>query len=238
MPSGNLAYSSMPTADTKLLRIVLVDDHETLREGLKSLLETDRGLSVVGEAGTAAEAMTTIKALKPSVVITDLKLPDQSGVDLILGLRARNNTMPILVLTVNKSAESLRDAMRAGANGYVLKDSAHSELVEGLQAICAGKKFLCESLSRDIISGYSDDPISDTDRAPVQLITAREREVLTRIALGQSNKVTARELGLSVKTVEKHRSNLMRKLNLHNTAAVTMFAMRHGLVKREDAQAH
>jgi len=238
MPSENLAYSSMPTADAKLLRIVLVDDHETLREGLKSLLETDRGLSVVGEAGTAAEAMTTIKVLKPSVVITDLKLPDQSGVDLILGLRARNNTMPILVLTVNKSAESLREAMRAGANGYVLKDSPHGELVEGLQAICAGKKFLCESLSRDIISGYSDDPISDTDRAPVQLITAREREVLTRIALGQSNKVTARDLGLSVKTVEKHRSNLMRKLNLHNTAAVTMFAMRHGLVKREDAQAH
>jgi len=130
MPSGNLAYSSMPTADTKLLRIVLVDDHETLREGLKSLLETDRGLSVVGEAGTAAEAMTTIKALKPSVVITDLKLPDQSGVDLILGLRARNNTMPILVLTVNKSAESLRDAMRAGSR--LLNDVAQRGQIKPL----------------------------------------------------------------------------------------------------------
>lgn len=219
------------------MNIMLVEDHVLLRQGLKALLETDPGISVVGEAGTVPDALTGIEALKPSVVITDLGLADQSGIDLIAALRERKSTTPILVLTVSHSDQRLRDAMHAGANGFVLKDSPHAELVEGLHAVCAGKRYFCETLSKGILSGLAGGKSADGDRAPVHLITRREREVLTRIALGQSNKHVARDLGLSVKTIEKHRSNLMRKLNLHNTAAVTMFALRHGLVKRDDAQA-
>jgi len=219
------------------MSIMLVEDDLILREGLKALLETDPNLHVVGEAGSVPEALAGIEALKPSVVITDIGLPDQSGIDLIVTLRQRDSTTPILVLTVFHSKERLRDAMRAGANGFVLKDSPHAELVEGLQAICAGKKYFCETLSKGLLSALACGVAADDERAPVHLITRREREVLTRIALGESNKRAARDLGLSVKTIEKHRSNLMRKLNLHNTAAVTMFALRHGLVKGEDASA-
>jgi DNA-binding NarL/FixJ family response regulator len=127
--------------------------------------------------------------------------------------------------------------MHAGASGFVLKDSPLAELIEGLHAVSSGKKFLCETLSKQIFGGMANNVIRDQDRTKVRLITRREREVLTRIALGKSNKGVARELGLSVKTVEKHRSNLMRKLNLHNSAAVTMFALRHGLVKGEETRA-
>lgn len=226
--------------DQSLMRIMLVEDHLILREGLKALLETEPGFRVVGEAGTVSDALTSIEALDPTVVIIDIGLPDHSGIDLVASLRERKNTTPILVLTVLQCKEHLRNAMHAGANGFVLKDSPYTELLEGLHAVCSGKKYFCETLSREVLSGLASGVSSasnDEDRTPVHLITRREREVLTLIALGQSNKRAARDLGLCVKTVEKHRSNLMRKLNLHNTAAVTMFALRHGLVKREDARA-
>jgi DNA-binding NarL/FixJ family response regulator len=236
MNEGSIMHAQSLRGDPCRMRIMLVEDHLILRAGLKALLETDPGFHVVGEASTVPDALAGIEALKPSVVVTDIGLPDQSGIELIAALRERKSTTPILVLTVLESMDRLRDAMHAGADGFVLKDSPHAELVEGLQAVCAGKKYICETFSKGILSGLASGVSRDPDRAPVHLITAREREVLTRIALGQSNKHAARDLGLSVKTIEKHRSNLMRKLNLHNTAAVTMFALRHGLVKREEPQ--
>jgi DNA-binding NarL/FixJ family response regulator len=219
------------------MRIVLVEDHVILREGLKALLEMEPGMQVVGEADNVSDGLAAIESLEPSVVITDIGLPDRSGIDLIAALRARKCSSPILVLTVLHSEEKLRAAMHAGASGFVLKDSPLAELIEGLHAVSSGQKFLCESLSKGIFGGTTNDASRDHDRTKVRLITRREREVLTRIALGQTNKGVARELDLSVKTVEKHRSNLMRKLNLHNSAAVTMFALRHGLVKGEETRA-
>jgi DNA-binding NarL/FixJ family response regulator len=233
----HLIYTEAQRRVPRQMSVMLVEDHLLLRQGLKALLETDAGIRVVGEAGTVPDALAGIEQLKPSVVITDIALADQSGIDLIADLRKLKSNVPVLVLTVLHSIQRLRDAMQAGADGFVLKDSPHAELVEGLHAVCAGKRYFCEALSKGILSGLAVGKDSAGDRAPVHLITRREREVLTRIALGQSNKRAARDLGLSVKTIEKHRSNLMRKLNLHNTAAVTMFALRHGLVKREDAQA-
>ena len=211
------------------LRVMLVEDHTILRQGLKALLETDSRVQVVGEAGTVAEALTAINTLNPSIVITDIGLPGLTGIDLISALHEHRCEIPILVLTALRSEECLHAALRAGARGFILKDSSHAELIEGLLAVSAGQKFLCAALSRGILRDLADDIKAD-DAAPMSLITRREREVLTRIAMGQSNRDAARDLCLSVKTVEKHRSNLMRKLNLHNSAAVTMFALRHGLV--------
>jgi len=240
MGGTNLMCAETMVGDQCRMRIMLVEDHLILREGLKALLETEPGFRVIGEAGTASDALASIEALEPSVVIIDIGLPDLSGIDLIAALRERKSTTPILVLTMLQCRDHLRNAMHAGANGFVLKDSPYAELIEGLYAICAGKKYFCETLSREVLSGLASGvsgASGDEERTPVHLITRREREVLTLIALGQSNKRAARDLRLCVKTVEKHRSNLMRKLNLHNTAAVTMFALRHGLVKREDARA-
>jgi DNA-binding NarL/FixJ family response regulator len=232
-----ITYAEARFGALRRMRIVLVEDHVILREGLKALLEMDPGVRVVGEAGNGSDGLAAIESLEPSVVITDIGLPDRSGIELIEALRARKCSSPILVLTVLHSEEKLRAAMHAGASGFVLKDSPLAELVEGLHAVSSGQKFLCQSLSEEIFGGMANHVSRDPDRAKVRLITRREREVLTRIALGQSNKGVARELGLSVKTVEKHRSNLMRKLNLHNSAAVTMFALRHGLVKGEETRA-
>src|SRR5271169_745909 len=237
MGEGNIMPAQALRGDACRLRIMLVEDHLVLRQGLKELLETNPVFQVVGEASTVPDALAGIEALKPSVVVTDIFLAEQSGIDLIAALRERKNTTPILVLTVLESMDRLRDAMHAGADGFVLKNAPYGELLEGIQAVCAGKKYICETFSKEILCRLASGLSRDTDRAPVHLITGREREVLVRIALGQSNKRAARDLGLSVKTIEKHRSNLMRKLNLHNTAAVTMFALRHGLVKREEAQA-
>jgi DNA-binding NarL/FixJ family response regulator len=230
-------YAEARFGAVRRMRIVLVEDHVILREGLKALLETDPAMRVVGEADNVSDGLAAIQSLEPSVVITDIGLPDRSGIDLIEALRARKCSSPILVLTVLHSEEKLRAAMHAGASGFVLKDSPLAELIEGLHAVASGKKFLCETLSKEIFGGLATDMSRDHDRTKIRLVTHREREVLTRIALGQSNKGVARELGLSVKTVEKHRSNLMRKLNLHNSAAVTMFALRHGLVKGEETRA-
>jgi two-component system, NarL family, response regulator NreC len=229
-------YAEARVGGARRMRIVLVEDHAILREGLKALLEMEPAMQVVGEADNVSDGLAAIESLEPSVVITDIGLPDRSGIDLIAALRARNCSSPILVLTVLHSEEKLRAAMHAGASGFVLKDSPLAELIEGLHAVASGKKFLCETLSNEIFGGLGNDMSRDHDRTKVRLITHREREVLTRIALGQSNKGVARALGLSVKTVEKHRSNLMRKLNLHNSAAVTMFALRHGLVKGEETR--
>lgn len=225
---GGLTHTAARANAPLRLRVMLVEDHTILRQGLKALLETDPCVQVVGEAGTVAEALAGIEALQPSVVITDIGLPGATGIDLIAALQAQGCEIPIMVLTAMQSEVCLRAALRAGAHGFMLKDSSHAELVEGLRAVAAGQKFMCTALSGGVLRALARE-IND-DATPLNLITRREREVLTRIAMGQSNKESALELRLSVKTVAKHRSNLMRKLKLHNSAAVTMFAMRHGLV--------
>ena len=215
------------------LRVILVEHHALLREALKALLESAVDVTVVGNAGNAADALAAIETLSPSVVITDIDLPERSGVDLISTIRQRGYDVPIVVLTELRTEESLRAAMLAGANGFILKDSSLVELLEGLHTVIAGRRFFCKMLSTRILRRLHLAVKAPEDRTPLHLMTRREREVLTRVALGQSNKFAARSLGLSVKTVEKHRSNLMRKLDLHNSAELTMFALRHGLVRAE-----
>jgi DNA-binding NarL/FixJ family response regulator len=226
-----------PTADPAVastpLRVVLVEDHAVLREGLIALLAMDSSLEMVGAAGSADDALRIIETAQPGLIIADIALPDRSGIELVADLRARGNPTPVLILTAHRSAEHIRAAFRAGATGYLLKDSSHAELLQGIRTVSQGRRYLCGSASSTVLSLYVDDAARERGPAPEATITEREREVLTRIALGQSNKHAARALGLSVKTVEKHRSNLMRKLNLHNTAALTMFAIRYGLVNKD-----
>ena len=215
------------------LRVILFEHHALLREALRALLESASNVNVVGHVGDATDALAAIETLAPSVVITDIDLPDESGINLIAAIRQRGYDVPIIVLTALSTEENLRAAMLAGANGFVLKDSSLIELVEGLNAVIAGRRFFCKTLSTGILRRLQLVVKAPEEQTPLQLMTRREREVLTRVALGQSNKFAARSLGLSVKTVEKHRSNLMRKLDLHNSAELTMFALRHGLVRAE-----
>jgi len=215
------------------IRLVLVEDHAILREGLKALIELEAEFQVVGEFSSVDDSLDGIRDLQPDLVITDLALPGRSGIELLGEIRRLSPRTRKLVLTAHENEEYIRAALNAGADGYVLKDANSAELNLAIRTVSAGQQFLCKTIASKILTGY----LSGDQRpacAPVtQTITGREREVLTRIALGNSNKLIARELGVSPKTVEKHRSNLMRKLQLHNAAAITMFAIRNGMTGSE-----
>jgi DNA-binding NarL/FixJ family response regulator len=212
-------------------RILLVEDHAILREGLCALLEIEQDFIIAGSAGDFDEALAAAQRLRPRLVITDIALPGRSGIELIRELRARMPDTRVLVLTAHNTDEYIRAALNAGAHGYVLKDSGRADLLHSIRMVVSGQQYLCAPVAARIVSGFVSGYDVHRGRSPSDLVTSRERQVLTRIALGQSNKIIARDLGLSVKTVEKHRSNLMRKLTLHNTAAVTLFALRHGFIE-------
>ena len=215
-------------------RLVLVEDHAILREGLRALLELEPDLEIAGEATNGIDAVALVESLSPTLVITDIALPGRSGIELIRCLRDVRSEVKILVLTAHGSEEYIRAALNAGTDGYVLKDASRADLLQAVRAVLSGQTYLCSSVTAKVVSGYLHSKTEEAAQISAEHVTSREREVLTRVALGQSNKLIARSLGVSVKTVEKHRSNLMRKLTLHNTAAVTRFAIRHGMVTAAD----
>ena len=224
------------TSDARI-RVVLVDDHAILREGLLALLSMEGDLEVVGEAGNGDTGLEIVERLKPTIVITDLAMRDRTGIQLISNVRRIAPQTRVLVLTVHNGEEYIRAALSAGADGYVLKDSSRAELLLAIRSVAKGDPYLCAPVSAKVVSSY----LGDHHQRPagsVQDLTRRERQVLTLIALGNSNKRIANQLNLSVKTIEKHRSNFMRKLALHNTAGVTMFAICRGLVSADRVALH
>jgi DNA-binding NarL/FixJ family response regulator len=214
------------------ISIVLVEDHAILREGLKALIEIESDFQVVGEFCSVEASLDGIRELQPDIVITDISLPGRSGIELLGEIRRLSPRTRKMVLTAHDNEECIRAAMSADADGYVLKSANSAELHRAIRSVSVGQRFLCEAVASKVLVGYLS---GDQRAAPglAQSITGREREVLTRIALGNSNKLIARDLGVSPKTVEKHRSNLMRKLQLHNAAAITLFAIRNGLTSTE-----
>ena len=212
-------------------RIVLVEDHAILREGLRALIELEPDLKVVGEASTGAEGVRVVQSSNPTLVITDLAMPGGSGLRTIDELRAVCPNLRVLVLTAYCTDEYIELALSAGADGYVLKDASRAELLQAIRAVIAGQKYFSKPVSSRLVSGYlrRNDPAD-----PCPAITEREREVLTRIALGESNKRVAVALRLSVKTVEKHRANLMRKLGLENQSDLVRHALRKGVISLEE----
>jgi DNA-binding NarL/FixJ family response regulator len=215
------------------IRIVLVEDHAILREGLSALIEIESDFDIVGEFCSTEEALDGIADLQPDVVLTDLALPGRSGIELLADIQRLSPRSRKMVLTAHENVEYIRAALNAGADGYVLKNANSAELMLAIRTVSAGQQFLCKGIASKILSGYLSGDRRPSCPAIAQSITEREREVLTRIALGNSNKLIARELGVSPKTVEKHRSNLMRKLQLHNAAAITMFAIRNGMTSSD-----
>jgi len=212
--------------------IVIIEPHGILREGLRALIELEVDLRVVGEASTGADGVRVVQSTDPALVITDLAPPGTQGLRIIEQLRAASARVQVLVLTAYCTDEYIRAALGAGADGYVLKDAGRAELLQAIRSVIAGQKYFSEPVSARLVSGYlrRNEPTLGAAAGVYPRITEREREVLTHVALGESNKRVALALRLSVKTVEKHRANLMRKLELHNTASVTLFAVRNGLV--------
>jgi len=224
------------SSEPQQLRLLLVDDHAILREGLRALLELEPGLVVVGEAGSVNAALQLAESCRPDIVLTDIGLPGLSGLSLATEIRKLCPGVRIILLTAYASEEYIRAGLDARADGYVLKDSGHAELIAAIHAVSKGKQFLCKAVADTVLANYLNRDEDAAVRNPLQSVTLRERQVLSRIASGQSNKIVARELKLSVKTVEKHRANLMRKLSLHNAADITRFALRHKLIARDGGE--
>jgi DNA-binding NarL/FixJ family response regulator len=215
------------------LRIVLVQEHEVLRDGLQILLDRNPDLSVTGTFDNIADALSAIPKLQPDLLLTDWELAGQPIGEFLAEARTLVPSLKTLVLSALESKECVRAALQAGANGFIALFADLSELTSAIRSVAAGRQFVCNSTATKILTDHFTDGHSGAAANSSQSITGREREVLTRIALGNSNKAIARELGVSPKTVEKHRSNLMRKLQLHNAAAITMYAIRNGMTGGE-----
>lgn len=218
------------------IRMVLVDDHLLVRQGLQALLELEPDLEVAGEAGDAATALDVVRRTRPDIVVTDVAMPGRSGLAVLGELRACCPELRILVLSAHSSEEYIRVALSAQANGYVLKDSSREELLHAIRSVAKGEQYLCQAVSARVLSGYLGSTGPTGEPRQGNGMTERERQVLACIARGMPNKQIARDLDISVKTVEKHRSNLMRKQSLRNAAEATMFAVKIGLVSADDAR--
>jgi two-component system response regulator NreC len=207
------------------LRIVLVDDHAILRQGLKLLLEKEPGMTVVGEAADGAAALKEAEALKPDVVVLDISMPGMNGLVATRNLKQLQPAIKIVVLTRHEDDTHLEELLRAGASAYVSKQSAPSQIVQAIHATVAGGLYLDPALKR-----VADGLLDRTTRAskPVDSITPRESEVLRLVAIGHTNQETADTLGISVKTVEVHRTNAMRKLGLTGRVDIIRYGLLRG----------
>ena len=214
------------------VRIVLADDHTILREGLRALLSADPDFEIIGEAGDGREAVRCVEKLGPDLLLMDLSMPRMSGMDAISEIKKRYPETKIIALTVHKTEEYLLSTLQAGVDGYVLKDATHDELVMAIHNVMAGKRYLSPGISEKVIEGYLDGKEDSLAASSWQKLSQREREVLKLIAEGYKNKEIAEDLCISLKTVEKHRANLMKKLDLHNAAVLTVYAVEKGLVSR------
>lgn len=214
-------------------RILLAEDHKILREGLKALLSVDPGIEVIGEAEDGRMAIKYAETYSPDLILMDLSMPKTGGLEAIREIKRTQPSIKILVLTVNDSEEYVQAALEAGADGYVLKDADRQELLSAVKHVLNGKRYLSPGISGRIIEGYlsSGNGVLKTKTAWDGL-THREREILKLIAEGYQNRNIADYLCVSLKTVEKHRANLMKKLDIHNAARLTAYALEKGLITR------
>jgi DNA-binding NarL/FixJ family response regulator len=206
-------------------RILLADDHLIVRQGLKALLERE-GLEVVGEAADGQEAVRQVQALRPDVAVLDLTMPRLNGLDAARVLAQQSPRTRVILLTVHTEDHYVLEAMRVGVRGYVVKTQVTADLVEAIREVVEGAVYLSPRISRAVVEAYLAGP--DGVAEP---LTSREREVLQLVAEGKKTREVARALGISVKTAESHRSRIMEKLDIHETASLVRYAIRRGLIE-------
>jgi len=212
-----------------MISIVLADDHHLVRQGLRALLSADRTFQIVGEAADGRAALDEVERAHPDVLILDVSMPGLDGLEVARLVTQRHPDVRVVIVSMHNGEDYVLRAMRSGAHGYVLKDASADALVEAVHTVLAGKRYLCSPLSERAIESY----IRQGETAPVDIydtLTTREREIFQLIADGNTNNEIADRLSISVRTVETHRANLMRKLNLRTHAHLVAYALRRGLV--------
>jgi two-component system, NarL family, response regulator NreC len=216
--------------DMRKIRVLLVEDHTVVRQGLRRILESNPEIEIVGEVGEGRAAVDAAKRLRPTVAIVDISLPGLNGIEVTRQVTKAVPETRILILSMHADDAYIRQGLKAGAKGYLLKDADDHDLFKAVAAVSEGGSYFSPSVSRVVLDGYLGDR---TEAPPDELsgLSDREREVLQLIAEGKSNKEVAQTLDLAVSTVESHRKHIMEKLDLHNTAALVRFAARKGLIQ-------
>jgi len=215
----------------KPIRVLLADDHALVRAGIRGLLQGLRDVEVVGEAGDGHEALRLVEKLRPEVVLLDIGLPGLSGLEVAGRVTRLDASIRVVILSMHTSEEFVLRALRAGCAGYLLKDSAVSELELAVRAVARGETYLSPAVSKRVVDDY----VKRSDGAvnPLEALTPRQREILQLAAEGHSSKDIAQRLGISYRTVEGHRAQLMERLDLHDLAGLVRFAVRVGLITPE-----
>jgi DNA-binding NarL/FixJ family response regulator len=214
----------------KAFRILIADDHEVVRRGIRALLESHPGWEVTGEAEDGREAVERTRDLKPDLVLLDIGMPNLNGIDAARQILANCPATPILILTMHHSEQVVREVLSVGARGFLLKSDAGRDLVTAVEAVQNHQTFFTSQVTEIVVDGYL-----NSDRKPEpsskNQLTPREREVVQLLAEGKTSKEVALALNLSVKTAETHRTNIMRKLDLHSVADLTLYALRNGIAQ-------
>jgi two-component system response regulator NreC len=213
------------------IRLLLVDDHAVVRSGLKMLLANESNMEIVGEAANGAEAVARAGSVRPDVILMDIGLPDMTGIEAARAIKSLHPNVAIVALTIHEDEEYFFNMLDAGASGYVPKRAAPEELLTAIRTAAQGEVYLYPSLAKLLVKDYlSQDRVAE-NKAVLDELTSREQEVLTHLAEGASNEKIAAALVISPKTVERHRENIMRKLNLHSRAELVRYAIRKGIIK-------
>ena len=213
------------------IRLLLVDDHAVVRSGLKMLIGGQKEMEIVGEAASAAEAMAETERLQPNVILMDIGLPDQTGIEATRSIKSKFPNVNVVALTIHEDEEYFFQMLNAGASGYVPKRAAPEELITAIKAAANGEVYLYPSLAKLLVRDFFSTERTAEEKANFDGLTDREQEVLTLLAEGTSNDEIATALVISPKTVERHRENIMRKLNLHSRSELVRYAIRKGIIK-------
>jgi two-component system response regulator NreC len=214
-----------------MIRLLLVDDHAVVRSGLRMLLENEPEMEIVGEAGTAHEAIERVAALAPDVVLMDIGLPDLSGIEATQAIKQRSPQVAVVALTIHEDEEYFFQMLQAGASGYVPKRAAPEELLTAVRTAAAGEVYLYPSLAKLLVRDYLTRDQDAGAAAEADELTDREKEILAHLADGASSQEIADVFTISPKTVARHRENIMRKLNLHSRAELVKYAIRKGIIQ-------
>ena len=210
---------------SRRLRILLADDHAVVRQGFRRILEAQPDMEIIGEAGNGREAVELAAQLTPDLIVMDVAMPELNGIEATRRLKEESPRTRVLALSMHKDAVYVREILRAGAQGYLLKDAIDADLVAAVRAVATGEGYLSPGVANAVLTDYRQH-VTD----PIDLLSSREREVLQLIAEGKTNKEIATLLHLSVYTVDAHRGRIMEKLNLHSTGELVRFALRKGLI--------
>ena len=231
LPEGPWASDDSSATRSGPIAVLLADDHTIFRQGLKRLLDEDARFKVIGEASDGREALDMIKVSEPKVVLMDLTMPGLSGLEATRRLRKAHPEVAVLILSVHADEEYIARAFEAGAVGYVLKDVRALELFAAIESAADGRRYLSPAISDTVVNEYlrlrKD---RNESESPFQVLTEREREILRLLTEGKSSKGIAAELNVSPKTIETHRANIMRKLDIHNIADLVRYAISRGIV--------